>query len=154
MQTDTYEGNVRQTCFCAFRQKAVSCDSWIASRRNKLIYFYLFNYWFSASVICGISPPTVAAISSLDRLIFCVAHFATGHLKMWCNSQAVTIWMVVVPNDRYYYYFALNCVNLFKVKCSCCLGMTGEVPLLSDISSGEFVHTRVHYKFRGEGCTA
>jgi len=31
--------------------------------------------------------------------------------------------------------------------------MTGEVPHLSDISSGEFVHTRLPYKFRGEGCT-
>jgi len=32
-------------------------------------------------------------------------------------------------------------------------GMTGEVPHLSGISTGQFVHTRIPHKFRGEGCT-
>ena len=58
--------------------------------------------------------------------------------------------MVAVPNGHY--YCALNCVNLLKVKFPCFWGMTGEVPHLPDISSGEFVDTRVLDKFRGEGC--
>jgi hypothetical protein len=76
--------------------------------------------------------------------------------RNWTTNDLVefsssSILVVVVPSD--YCYFALNYMNLFKVKFLCCWGMTGEVPHLSDSSSGEFVHTRFPYKFGGEGCT-
>jgi len=45
---------------------------------------YLFSYWFSAGVICGISPPAVAAIPSLDGLIFVCCKF-----RNWTSKEVV-----------------------------------------------------------------
>ena len=100
MWTGAYEGG--GIVFVLSDRQPCGCGSWFVAHSNKLMYFYLFNYWFSAAVICGISPPTVAAIPSLDRLIFCVANFAAGHLRRRWNSQAAAFWVVVVPNDQYY----------------------------------------------------
>ena len=119
MQTDNYESNAQWAQSEDNRLVSVCSYGELENYESVILVlihiwtkfiFYLFTYWFSAGVICGLFPPAFAPVPSLRGLILCVALFVNGLLRRWGISEAVPLCVVILPNEHRYFALAASVV--------------------------------------------